>query len=74
MTYRGKVKNGVVELEGDDKLPDGTEVRVEPIRADESKARPEIYERLSQIAGKARGLPSDLARQHDHYLHGQEKR
>ena len=74
MTYRGKVKNGVVVLAADATLSEGTEVRVEPIDAEESEGRPEIYERLSRIAGKAKGLPRDLARQHDHYLHGQAKR
>ena len=31
MTYRGKVKSGVVVLEGNAQIPDGTEVRVEPL-------------------------------------------
>lgn len=74
MTYRGKVKNGVVVLEGDAKIPDGTEVRVESVESPAQNARPVVYERLAQIAGKAEGLPADLAEQHDHYLHGQARR
>jgi len=74
MTYHGKVKNGVVVFDDKAALSEGTEVRVEPIVAEESQRRPEIYERLSMLAGKARGLPADLASQHDHYLHGQAKR
>lgn len=29
---------------------------------------------LLKYAGKAKGLPRDLARNHDHYLHGTPKR
>jgi len=30
--------------------------------------------RLKQFAGAVRGLPSDMALNHDHYLHGRPKR
>jgi hypothetical protein len=33
MTYSGVVKNGVVELEGPEKLPDGQRVEVTPVTA-----------------------------------------
>ena len=33
-----------------------------------------ILEKLRSLAGKARNLPSDLAANHDHYLHGTPKR
>lgn len=72
MVYRGEVKNGVVVLKEGVKLSDGTEVRVEPVSPDE-RERPRVYERLAELAGKAKDLPSDLARQHDHYLHGRGK-
>ena len=74
MTYRGRVKNGVVVLEGAVSLSDGTVVRVEPIDKPESDGDGSIYGRLAQLAGKAKGLPRDLARQHDHYLHGCPRR
>ena len=32
-----------------------------------------VYQRLSDFDGKAEGLPADLARNHDHYLHGQPR-
>lgn len=64
MTYRGTVQNGVVRLEPDAKLPEGTEVRVEPI------TEQSVFRKLARLAGKARNLPPDLARNHDHYLHG----
>ena len=31
-------------------------------------------QRLKKFAGAVRGLPSDMARNHDHYLHGRPKR
>jgi mRNA-degrading endonuclease RelE of RelBE toxin-antitoxin system len=30
--------------------------------------------RLKKFAGTVRGLPSDMARNHDHYLHGRPKK
>ena len=30
--------------------------------------------RLKQFAGAVRALPSDMARNHDHYLHGRPKK
>ena len=72
MTYRGKVQNGVVVLDSGGKLPDGTAVEVQPIRHGEEL--PSLTERFADVIGKATGLPSDLAENHDHYLHGQAKR
>jgi hypothetical protein len=34
----------------------------------------DLSRRLRSIAGKAKGLPADLAEQHDHYIHGTPKR
>lgn len=31
-------------------------------------------EALQEVAGTARGLPEDFARNHDHYLHGAPRR
>lgn len=71
MTFLGRVSNGVVVLERGAELPDGTEVRVEPLG---QPARKTLYERLEKFAGQAEGLPEDLAEQHDHYIHGTPKR
>jgi hypothetical protein len=68
MTYRGHIKNGVVVLEEGASLPGGTEVRVEP--ADLPEEGPTWAEVFEDVIGKAEGLPCDLARNHDHYLHG----
>lgn len=81
MLYEGTVKGGVVVLAGDP-LPDGTRVRVEPLPADVATpidaaapaSEPTLGQRLMKFAGRARGLPPDAARNHDHYLYGTPKR
>ena len=72
MVYRGKVRNGVVVLEDGTGLPDGTDVRVEPLSRDESIAvdGPTLAEQFADVIGTVPDLPSDMAAQHDHYLHG----
>ena len=72
MKIRGKVSRGVVILNDDTALPEGTVVRVEPLpKADSARRQgPSLAEKLCRLAGKAQGLPTDLARNHDHYLHG----
>ncbi len=72
MTYKGRVKNGVVVLDRRRRLPEGTEVKVSVERP--SDGRDPLSRLLLKYAGKARGLPSDLARNHDHYLYGTAKR
>ena len=72
-TYTGQVQSGVVVFdEGTPRLPEGTKVQVEP--ADLKEAVADLSRILLEFAGKAQGLPSDMAEQHDHYLHGTPKR
>jgi predicted DNA-binding antitoxin AbrB/MazE fold protein len=59
----GEVKNGVVVLEEKVSLPDGTKVRIEPLETEEA---PTLVERLKDCIGNLKGLPSDMARNHDH--------
>jgi hypothetical protein len=72
MTYKGTVKNGVVVLPPDAKIPDGTEVRIEPVQAADDLER--LRNDLLSLAGTLTGLPSDMAENHDHYAHGAPKR
>lgn len=69
MEYRGTVKNGVVVLEDGAVPADGIAVRVVPV-----EEPPTWGEVFGDVTGKAVGLPADIARNHDHYLHGQPKR
>jgi hypothetical protein len=57
-------------------LPEGTEVRVEPVARGENSPGegPTLLEQLSDVVGSVPELPPDMAQQHDHYLHGAPKR
>ena len=70
MTYRGTVSKGTVILPSEAKLPDGTEVLVEPIEA----ANEPVGQKLMALAGILKHLPEDFAENHDHYVHGAPKR
>ncbi len=72
MSFAGVVTNGIIVLEGNPGLPDGT--RVEVRVADVRKPASQLAEMLLKHAGKAQGLPEDAAAQHDHYLYGTPKR
>ena len=72
MKFTGVVKDGVVVLIEGPRLKDGTPVEVEVTDSDEN--RPTLAEIFKNVAGKAVGLPSDMARNHDHYLYGLPKR
>jgi hypothetical protein len=70
MTFIGKVSNGTVVLPPEAHLPEGTEVRIEPI----SPGGRNLAERYAGLIGIADDLPADLAKNLDHYVHGQPKR
>ncbi len=78
MTYRGHVKNGLVVLEDKARLAEGTQVLVQPLSQPSTKKRPgkaqSLGQRLMKFAGSAKGLPKDMARNHDHYIHGAPKK
>jgi len=79
MTYRGHVKNGVVVLDQPAELPEGAEVdvtvRTEPrTEKDDEKPIPTLADRLRNVIGTVKGLPRDLAENHDHYLYGVPKK
>ena len=77
MVYEGHVEKGVVIVDDPVNLPDGTKVKVEIVVTTGNDAsdlsEPTLYEQLAPLVGAAKGLPSDLARNHDHYLHGRPK-
>lgn len=88
VVYRGHVKNGAVVFEPPVDLPDGVEVDV-VIRqarregdtgAEQHKGEnkqepiPTLYDQLKDFIGVIDDLPSDFARNHDHYIHGTPKK
>lgn len=68
MEYRGQVRGGVVVFE-EGSPPDGAVVRVEVI-----EDGPTVWEKLRKYSGLVKGLPRDMARNHDHYIHGGPKK
>ena len=79
MTYTGRVHNGVVIFDGEQKPADGTLVRIVVIASDNVPSKKiddgrSIWEVLRELAGTVEGLPSDMADNHDHYIHGTPKR
>ena len=47
---------------------------LDALEAEDAQTSPSLSEVLLCHAGKAVGLPEDMAAQHDHYLHGMPKR
>jgi hypothetical protein len=79
MTYRGKYSKGTVILPRDVDIPEGAEVDVTPVVPPSNGGTkpgesPTLYEMLKDFVGILEGLPSDLAENHDHYIHGTPKR
>jgi hypothetical protein len=79
MVVLGRVQSGTIVIEGEIDLPEGARVRIEVLNTPEpqdegNESQLTLFERLKDVAGIAKGLPADLASQHDHYIHGQPKR
>jgi hypothetical protein len=82
MTYQGTVQNGVVILQNGATLPEGAIVTI-VLASRESRDRPAddsrtIGQKLAELGRWAEtqpcDLPEDLAKNHDHYLHGLPKK
>lgn len=71
MSFQGTIQNGVVVFDSPPQLPEGTRVEVV---LPESTSKPALRDRLAKLAGTVDDLPSDMARNHDHYIHGAPKK
>lgn len=82
MEFFGTVHNSVVVFDSSNVPPEGLKVSVRVPASRESNSIPDDDTEppagdltwLLKFAGAAEGLPSDMAEQHDHYLHGTPKR
>jgi hypothetical protein len=72
MSYPGIVQNGVVVLENGALLKNGTRVQVTV--EEQTPETESLRQLLLRYAGTIDGLPDDMARNHDHYLHGLPKK
>ena len=68
LSFWEKVSKGTVILPPEATLPDGTEIRMEPVPSTRTLAQ-----RLSDVI-TVRGGPPDRAENHDHYIHGTPKK
>jgi hypothetical protein len=73
MIVEGTVQNGVAVPTGGELLPEGAAVTI-IVRAPAQRSNGALRDLLLEFAGSIVGLPSDMAAQHDHYLHGRPKR
>jgi hypothetical protein len=71
MNYTGKVQNGVVVLPPEVKLPEGTEVRVEPL---ELPVNEPFVQAALKLAKPRPHWPKDYALNHAHYVKGHPKK
>ena len=72
MSYTGTVKNGVVVLPPDVKLPEGAEVKIEPL-----ELLPENDPAIAAIVKLAKPRPywpADYALNHAHYVKGHPRK
>lgn len=69
MTMRGRVQDGAIIIDGGLSLPEGAIVDLEVRQVQHTT----LYERMKHLCGIVDGLPSDLAENHDHYIHGTAK-
>jgi hypothetical protein len=75
MTLLGHIRDGQIVPDEPVTLPEGVPVRIElmptesAVEAQQGSGQT-LSQKLLKYAGKAEGLPSDLARRHDHYIHG----
>jgi hypothetical protein len=73
MVVQGTVQNGVAVPAGGELLPEGAAVTI-IVRAPLQSTDDSLRDLLLEFAGSIDGLPSDMAAQHDHYLHGRPKK
>ena len=67
----GVMHNGVIVPDDASAIPEGTRVRIEAVAVEKPRT---LGEELARFKGVVRGLPNDLADQHDHYRLGTTRR
>ena len=72
MSVTGTIEDGVVKLPPGASWPDGTKVRVEKVEP--ASRENSLTRRLRELSARVGGLPSDLAEEHDHYIHRTPRR
>jgi hypothetical protein len=70
------MKGGVIILDEPQPIPEGARVQVVIVSAESSQQIDDglTLKNLLDLAGTVKSLPSDMADQHDHYIHGTPRR
>ena len=71
MSFRVTVKGGVIVLDKPGELPDGTHGEINTLIPEKSDSS--LVDRYKGLVGILEGLPTDMAENHDHYIHGAPK-
>ena len=71
VSYKGTVRNGVVVLPPEAKLPEGATVEVTPLET--AAGEPQFLRAILKLA-KPRDWPADFALNHAHYAKGHPKK
>lgn len=74
MSAYGVLQSGVIVPEKPLPFPEGSRFRISIDQDKETYDGTGLIADLKQWAGQGSELPADLARNHDHYLHGSEKK
>jgi hypothetical protein len=74
MSITATVEKDTIRLPEGLHIPDGTQVVIETIERSAASEDDSLSRCLLKFAGIADDLPSDLAANLDHYLHGHPKR
>jgi hypothetical protein len=74
MSITATVENDTIRLPEGFHIPNGTQVVIETIERSAGAEDDSLSRCLLKFAGIADDLPSDLAANLDHYLHGHPKR
>ena len=69
MSITAVIEKGIIKLPKDVAWASGTVVRIEPVE----EQPPTLLDTLKDFDGMANDLPSDLAANLDHYVHGHSR-
>jgi len=72
MSVTGKVKNGIIVLPPGTQLPEGAQVKIEPIEL--TAAEDPFLAAVARLAKPRPHLPKDYALNHGHYVRGEPKK
>lgn len=77
MSFEGTFVNGAVVFNDPPRIAEGAVVEVSVKQVPEKIELPlgsTLGQRMMKLAGIAKGLPEDMAEEHDHYIHGTSRR